>query len=80
MPSNSNKRILSGLRIPTGDGHRSNSNFGDSSFVSICMNLDYDGGMDNILQNSRQVFVTMPAKAAGTAMQEFTSTKCTGSI
>jgi len=47
----------------------------DGSCSSRCMNLDYDGDMDDILRDKRQFFITMPAKAAGTTLKQFT-TKC----
>lgn len=40
------------------------------------MSLDFEDTLDTIISNSRQVFITMPAKAAGTSLKRFTS-KCT---
>ena len=34
-----------------------------------CMDLDYDHNMDELLANTRQVYIIMPAKAAGTSSQ-----------
>jgi len=41
-----------------------------------CLSLDVEDTLDSIISNSRQVFITMPAKAAGTSLKRFTS-KCT---
>jgi len=41
----------------------------------FCLGLDFEEKMDAILSKSKQVFVIMPAKAAGTSMKEFTA-KC----
>jgi len=41
-----------------------------------CMSLDYEKEMDSIISSSRPIFITMPAKAAGTSMKSFTE-KCT---
>ena len=41
-----------------------------------CLSLDFEDTLDAIISNSRQVFITMPAKAAGTSLKRFTS-KCT---
>ncbi len=37
-----------------------------------CLNLEFDRSMDLILSSTKQVFVTMPAKVAGTSLSEFT--------
>jgi hypothetical protein len=41
----------------------------------FCLGLDFEEKLDAILSKSKQVFVIMPAKAAGTSMKEFTA-KC----
>jgi len=38
---------------------------------SSCLSLDFDNEMDQLLQKYKQVFVLMPAKAAGTTYQAF---------
>jgi len=43
---------------------------------AACLSLDFEDTLDTIISNSRQVFITMPAKAAGTSLKQFTS-KCT---
>jgi|AntRauTorckE5430_2_1112549.scaffolds.fasta_scaffold10464_1 hypothetical protein len=43
-----------------------------------CLNLDFDGNMDAMIASARHIFITMPAKAAGTSLTEFTK-KCTKS-
>jgi len=37
--------------------------------------LTFDGEMDDLIANSKQIFLTMPAKAAGTSLKKFTN-KC----
>ncbi len=74
MTFTNDESVPTGLR-GVGDYNEYLNNSLGGSCASKCMNLDYDGGMDDILRDARQVFITMPAKAAGTSMKEFT-TKC----
>mmetsp|Transcript_50818 Transcript_50818/g.99378 ORF Transcript_50818/g.99378 Transcript_50818/m.99378 type:complete len:357 (-) Transcript_50818:90-1160(-) len=41
--------------------------------------LTFDGEMDDLIANSKQIFLTMPAKAAGSSLKTFTN-KCMKSI
>lgn len=41
-----------------------------------CLNLDVDGNMDAMIASATQIFITLPDKAAGTSLLEFTE-KCT---
>ena len=41
-----------------------------------CLSLDFKEKLDAIISDSRQVFITMPAKAAGTSLKTFTA-QCT---
>mmetsp|Transcript_2649 Transcript_2649/g.4808 ORF Transcript_2649/g.4808 Transcript_2649/m.4808 type:complete len:353 (-) Transcript_2649:444-1502(-) len=41
-----------------------------------CTSLDVDGNMDAIIASAKPIFITMPAKAAGTSLARF-SEKCT---
>ena len=40
-----------------------------------CLSLNFEEKMDAVISNSTQVFITMPAKAAGTSLKRFTE-KC----
>jgi hypothetical protein len=42
-----------------------------SSTSNSCLNLDFDGNLDTIVSRSAQVFITMPAKSAGTSLKTF---------
>ena len=44
----------------------------DKTVSQNCLSLDFDGGMDNLLSRYKQVFIEMPAKAAGTTFKHFT--------
>ncbi len=46
-----------------------------SKQMGQCLGLDLDDGMDNLLDKYKQVFVAMPAKAAGSTYKMFTN-KC----
>jgi len=37
-----------------------------------CLDLDSNQEMDSLVANARQIFITMPAKAGGTSMKDFT--------
>lgn len=37
-----------------------------------CLSLDLEDSMDGIISNAEHIFITMPAKAAGTSMKSFT--------
>ena len=37
-----------------------------------CLDLDSNQDMDSLVANARQIFITMPAKAGGTSMKDFT--------
>jgi len=43
-----------------------------SAETTGCLSLDFDGDMDNLLSKYKQVFIEMPAKAAGTTFKAFT--------
>ena len=43
-----------------------------SEQMGQCLGLDLDDGMDNLLDKYKQVFLVMPAKAAGTTYKDFT--------
>mmetsp|Transcript_11016 Transcript_11016/g.13936 ORF Transcript_11016/g.13936 Transcript_11016/m.13936 type:complete len:355 (+) Transcript_11016:138-1202(+) len=45
----------------------------DSQSSSKC--LSFEGSMDELVKSSKQIFITMPAKAAGSSMKAFTQ-KC----
>lgn len=46
-----------------------------SSSVHGCVGLDFEEEMDIMIMNSKPIFITMPAKAAGTSMKSFNK-KC----
>jgi hypothetical protein len=45
------------------------------SATAQCLSLNFEDQMDAVISNSTQVFITMPAKAAGTSLKQFTK-KC----
>ncbi len=47
----------------------------DSAASEQCLNLDLNQDMDSLIASARQVFITMPAKAGGSSMKQFTR-KC----
>mmetsp|Transcript_16243 Transcript_16243/g.27438 ORF Transcript_16243/g.27438 Transcript_16243/m.27438 type:complete len:346 (-) Transcript_16243:49-1086(-) len=47
-----------------------NGSSSDSS--GQCLDLDSNQDMDSLVANARQIFITMPAKAGGTSMKDFT--------
>jgi len=44
------------------------------SSLPTCLRLGFENDMDQLLSNYKQVFVVMPAKAAGSTFKEFTKT------
>jgi len=41
-----------------------------------CLSFDNEMEMDNLISNSRQIFIAMPTKAAGSSLRSFINNKC----